>query len=66
MTERIHQPERAVIGNCPECTRVIIVLNDHETWPLAVCRCGWKDGITAIVNRTRYERGMPPEREAVG
>lgn len=53
----LHQAERVLVGFCPECARVIVVLNDRESWALCACKCGWKDGTTALANRVRYERG---------
>lgn len=57
MTNRIHQPERAIMGHCPDCKRVIIVENNREVWPLVECECGWTGGIPGVINRIRMERG---------
>lgn len=51
------QPERVLLGHCPECERVVLVQNNRETWPLVRCACGWVGGTTDVANRTRYERG---------
>lgn len=51
------QPERALVGHCPECGRVCVVVNNHGGWPLVKCSCGWVDGTTALVNRARRDRG---------
>jgi len=55
--EPTQQPERAIVGHCPECARVVILCNNHESWPLVVCHCGWEGGTDGIVNRVRVENG---------
>ena len=39
------QPGRFAAGNCPTCGRVVLVLNNGESWPLIACKCGWRGGI---------------------
>lgn len=67
--------ERIIVGHCPspECGphggQPIAVLNNHETWPLVECPCGWVGDTTQLVNRVRFDRGWrvsderPDERE---
>lgn len=57
MDEPTHQPERAIIGHCPRCQRVVIIFNNHEVWSYVRCACGWHGDTSAIANRERYERG---------
>lgn len=52
---RIYTPRRAVYGWCPECGTLLVIHNDYEVWPLAICSCGWADGTTALVDHTRIE-----------
>ena len=52
----IYQPARAIVGNCPVCGDVLVVLNNYETWPWVVCRCSWGGTTHAIANRQRIER----------
>lgn len=66
---------RIIVGHCPnpECGPwgglPIVVLNNHETWPLVTCRCGWAGDTTQLVNRYRLDTGWlvsaddGPERE---
>ena len=54
--EKTRQPERVIVGHCPDCLRVIIVENNHEMWPVVHCFCGWSGGTSAVINRRRYER----------
>lgn len=51
------QAERVVIGLCPRCRAVIVVLNWHESWPLAHCECSWVGATTQLADRQRYESG---------
>lgn len=48
--------ERVIVGHCPECDAVLVVFNDHESWPLVGCKCGWT-GATAEFVSTRFESG---------
>lgn len=57
--EAILQPQRVVVGNCPECGRLFVIPNNHETWPPARCSCGWVDGLDGLIHRHRQERIMP-------
>lgn len=52
--------ERVIVGNCPDCTAPLVVFNDHESWPLVACKCGWR-GATTEFDSARYERGVEPE-----
>ena len=52
----VQQPARAIVGHCPECQDVIVVINNYEVWPYITCRCGWKGPTTGVAHRTRYER----------
>lgn len=58
MVVSVHNPARAIVGLCPSCSNVIVLLNDHEAWPLATCPCGWTGTTTDLVDRVRYERGQ--------
>lgn len=60
VTGSTRQPERVLVGHCPECGRVVVVENHHESWPLVTCACGWRDGTTAIRNGRLYERAPSP------
>jgi hypothetical protein len=51
------QAERVVIGLCPRCRAVLVVLNWREAWPLAYCECSWVGATTELADRQRYERG---------
>lgn len=51
------QPDRVLVGNCPQCGRVCVILNNHGSWPLVHCTCDWTDATTALANRARRERG---------
>lgn len=53
---RVYQPARVIVGNCPNCGRVVCVHNDHEVWAYVDCECGAKYPTTLIVNPTRVER----------
>lgn len=53
-----HTATRVVVGHCPDCGRVVVVFNNLESWPLAVCSCGWHGAMTEIHNATRYEQGI--------
>jgi hypothetical protein len=59
----IRQPHRAAVGYCPECRRVVIVENDGGTWPLVVCRCGWRSGLDGIDRMTLLAWGSAGEGE---
>lgn len=71
----VHNPQRAVVGLCPDCERVIVITNDFEVWDLAECPCGWAGGTDAIKQYIRLEKGnisgiidrtgylLPPDRE---
>jgi endogenous inhibitor of DNA gyrase (YacG/DUF329 family) len=52
----VHQPERVIVGNCPDCGRVIVVLNNREVWPFIECECGARLQTTDIVQSHRVER----------
>lgn len=56
MEEPTHQPARVIAGHCPSCGEVVVVFNNHETWPLVQCRCGWQGATTSVYNRIRLER----------
>lgn len=51
------QPERVLLGHCPECKRVVVVENNLETWPLVECACGWAGSTQDVEHRQRYDRG---------
>lgn len=51
------QPQRVLIGTCPYCGRVCVVLNNHGSWPLVECECGWTGATTRLANRARREHG---------
>ena len=55
--EPTHQPARVVVGHCPECHEVIVIFNNYEVWPPAVCKCGWGGATTSIEHYARFERG---------
>lgn len=57
--EPTHQPERVIAGNCPACGRLCVVFNNHESWPLVDCTCGWSGPTTSVLNHTRLDRLMP-------
>lgn len=59
--EPTHQPDRVLTGRCPECRRVVVVFNNHESWPLVECRCGWTGATTQVDARHRLDRLMPWE-----
>ena len=56
-TVQPEQADRVIVGFCPDCKRVVVVMNNHETWPLVPCTCGWEGATTDISNRTRFVRG---------
>lgn len=56
------QPERVLVGNCPECDRVCVVFNNHEGWPLVACSCNWRGTTTELANRARRERSWARTR----
>lgn len=56
--------ERILVGHCPnpDCGPYggapIVVLNDHESWPLVECPwCGMCCDTLSLVNRVRLDRG---------
>lgn len=51
----VKQPERVIVGFCPVCQRLIVMLNNHESWPLAVCECGVSLATDNLERRVRYE-----------
>lgn len=55
--DRIYQPARAIVGLCPKCQAVVVILNNYETWPPVECRCGWVGPTTGLDNRARFEEG---------
>jgi hypothetical protein len=46
---------RVLVGHCPDCKNVLVVFNDHESWPLVGCQCGWQGDTLSLDTRTRYE-----------
>jgi hypothetical protein len=54
----VHQPERAIVGHCPACLRVVMIENNHEVWPPIRCECGWHGDTTELRNKRRFERGL--------
>ncbi len=52
----ILQPNRVIVGHCPSCWRVIVILNDYGTWPVAQCACGWASTTHDVAHRVRFER----------
>ena len=56
-SEPILQPYRVIVGHCPACNSVLVVLNNYETWPPVRCQCGWVGGTQGVANRTHYEQG---------
>lgn len=64
-SERNYSAARVLIGNCPQCERVLVVLNDGESWPLVYCPCGWCDATTAL-SGMRFEWGKAPAAHATG
>lgn len=60
-TKATRQPERVLVGHCPNCMRVVVIENHYETWPLATCQCGWfgwGGGTNGVKNGKLYERGV--------
>lgn len=55
-SDEVYQPARVIVGHCPECKEVIVILNNYGVWPYVVCKCGWTGDTLAIENRVRYER----------
>lgn len=55
--EPTQQAERVIVGHCPKCDRVLVLLNNHEQWALFRCECGWAGATTGIKNRHRLDRG---------
>lgn len=53
----VHTPARAVVGLCPSCGQVLVVTNNHETWPLVECTCEWRGGTTELAEHRYYRRG---------
>lgn len=51
------QSERVIVGHCPECARVAVVLNSHEVWPVVRCACGWAGATTELDHKVRMENG---------
>ena len=56
--EAVHTAERVIIGHCPRCGRVLVVLNSHEVWPWIQCVCDW-EGATTDFHHERYVRLIP-------
>ena len=52
----IRQPVRALVGNCPECGRVVVVENNGESWPWLTCECGGQGDTGWLEGGTFYER----------
>ena len=50
----VHQSARAIVGHCPKCYRVIVILNNHEMWDAPICMCGWSGTTHQLSNRQRY------------
>lgn len=55
----VRTADRVLIGKCPGCRRVLVVLNAHETWPWVECVCEWQ-GSTTDFAHVRYERLPAP------
>jgi hypothetical protein len=60
--DRIHQPERAEVGYCPYCDRVVLVENNHEMWPMIHCACGQSFPIDGLARSVRLEGRLHPSR----
>ncbi len=54
--EPTHQPARVIAGHCPKCSEVVVVFNNHESWPPVVCKCGWGGGTNQVMHYIRLER----------
>jgi hypothetical protein len=54
-----YSAERVLICHCPDCAAVLVVFNDHESWPLVACACGWQGDTLSVDHHTRFEgRGV--------
>lgn len=47
---------RVIVGNCPACGSVLLVVNNGESWPWLACACGWEGDTHALLNYVRCER----------
>lgn len=56
MSDKVHAHQRAIVGLCPTCGLVLLVGNDHETWPLVRCDCGWAGGLGEMADERLIER----------
>lgn len=53
---KVVQSERVMVGWCPNCRRVVVVLNNYEVWPLVDCACGAQYPTTLLIGAVRYCR----------
>lgn len=51
-----YSAERVIVGHCPECNAVLVVFNDHESWPLVACACGWRGATSEVAGYMRRTR----------
>lgn len=63
--QETHQAARIVSGNCPRCGYPMVIFNNSQDWPLALCMCGWRGATTQIINRKRVEELWPAEKDGV-
>lgn len=54
---RVLQPGRVRVGHCPKCGEVIVVMNNHEAWPMVRCNCGWEAPTSNWPGSIRLEAG---------
>lgn len=66
-------PPRVVVGHCPDCEGVIVVLNSAGVWPLVHCACGYISDLFGLRNRVLFTRHFErlvtddaPEQTALG
>jgi endogenous inhibitor of DNA gyrase (YacG/DUF329 family) len=56
--DQVQQPQRVVVGHCPRCGMVVVVLNNRGVWPYIECRCGAHGDMDWLVNKHRIEDGF--------
>lgn len=52
---------RVIIGNCPRCGSVVLVVNTGGVWPLVKCsNCDWAGDTHDPLNKARFETVVIP------
>ena len=50
------RPYRLIAGHCPDCGRVVAVINHGQMWPLVHCGgCDWQGDTDSVANKVRLD-----------